>query len=234
MRAGPFAVICILLIASAAFAAEPMAPRDIQATFFNGQSFTASTLDGTKFKMTFTPDGKMIREPLAHTGYKNAGTWKLDAKGFCTTWQHAKPTCLPSFQTARIDGRFKNAQPQLQPQLQCGPNSDVIVGSLQSPLNQSPVAPQPSRGTPPYLPKSVTQNSASSTPTTTPPTVTINGDNPASIIVGDSYADLGVTVTDTGPGQAGDTNLGYETFLNGTLVSNILLDTSQVATDTIN
>jgi hypothetical protein len=28
------------------------------------------------------------------------------------------------------------------------------------------------------------------------------------------------------------TNLGYKTFLNGTLVSNIMLDTSQVATDT--
>jgi hypothetical protein len=67
----------------------------------------------------------------------------------------------------------------------------------------------------------------------TPPTITINGDNPAIIQVGDSYADLGATVSDTGPGQAGDTNLGYQTFLNGTLVSNIVLDTSQVATDTI-
>ena len=40
-------------------------------------------------------------------------------------------------------------------------------------------------------------------------------------------------MSDTGPGQAGDTNLGYKTFLNGTLVSNIAIDTSQVATDTI-
>jgi hypothetical protein len=40
-------------------------------------------------------------------------------------------------------------------------------------------------------------------------------------------------VSDTGPGQAGDTNLGIRTFLNGTLVSNIVIDTSQVATDTI-
>jgi hypothetical protein len=78
----------------------------------------------------------------------------------------------------------------------------------------------------------VTQNSASTTPTT-PPTITINGDNPAIIEVGDSYADLGATVSDTGPGQAGDANLGYQTFLNGTLVSNIVIDTSQVATDTI-
>jgi hypothetical protein len=34
-------------------------------------------------------------------------------------------------------------------------------------------------------------------------------------------------VSDTGPG------LGYKTFLNGTLASNIVIDTSQVATDTI-
>ena len=78
----------------------------------------------------------------------------------------------------------------------------------------------------------MTQNSASTTPDN-PPTVTINGDNPAIIQVGDSYSDLGATVTDTGPGQAGDANLGYQTFLNGTLVSNILLDTSEPATDTI-
>jgi hypothetical protein len=38
-------------------------PSDIQATFFNRRPFTAST-----------PDGQMIREPLAHTGYKNNGT----------------------------------------------------------------------------------------------------------------------------------------------------------------
>jgi hypothetical protein len=75
----------------------------------------------------------------------------------------------------------------------------------------------------------VTQNSASSTP----PTIIINGDNPAIITVRDSYADLGATVSDTQTGQAGDTNLGYQTFLNGTLVTNLTIDTSSVATDTI-
>jgi hypothetical protein len=93
VRAAPFGVMYLLVAASAAFAAEPMAPSDIQATFFNGQPFTASTLDGTQFKMTFTSDGKMSREPLAHTGYRNNGTWKLDAKGFCTSWNRAKATC---------------------------------------------------------------------------------------------------------------------------------------------
>jgi hypothetical protein len=33
--------------------------------------------------------------------------------------------------------------------------------------------------------------------------------------------------------QAGDTDLGYQTLLNGTLVSNIVIDTTEVATDTI-
>ena len=84
----------MLLATSAAFALEPMAPSDIQATFFNGQAFTASTPSGdTQFKMTFTPGGKMTREPLAQSGYKNNGTWKLDAKGFCTSWNQAKATC---------------------------------------------------------------------------------------------------------------------------------------------
>jgi hypothetical protein len=94
MRAGPLALLTILLTGSAAFAADAMAPGDIKSTFFNGQSFTASTPGGTKFKMTFTPDGKMTREPLAQSGSKNTGTWKLNATGFCTTWQHAKPSCF--------------------------------------------------------------------------------------------------------------------------------------------
>jgi hypothetical protein len=94
MRAGSSIVVCALLAATIAFAAEPMAPSDIQATFFNGQQFTASTPAGVQFKMTFTPSGKMIRGPLAQSGYKNNGTWKLDAKGFCTTWKNAKRTCF--------------------------------------------------------------------------------------------------------------------------------------------
>lgn len=80
MRAGPLAVAGILLTSGAGLAAPPMEPNDIQATFFNGQPFTATALTGTKFKMTFTPDGKMTREP--------------SAKGFCTSWEHAKSNCF--------------------------------------------------------------------------------------------------------------------------------------------
>jgi hypothetical protein len=103
------------------------------------------------------------------------------------------------------------------------------LAALLAAENQSPLVAQPSPtgGTNP--PEFVTQNSAS----TTPPTITINGDNPAIIQVGNSYADLGATVSDTGQGQAGDPNLGLKYFLNGALVSNIVIDTSAVATDTV-
>jgi hypothetical protein len=65
--------------------------------------------------------------------------------------------------------------------------------------------------------------------TSTPAVVQINGNNPAYINVGDSYGDLGATIT----GPQADLNLGIKTFLNGALVSNIVIDTSAVATDTI-
>ncbi len=93
MRAGPPVVAGILLSACVAFAAEPMAPSDIQATFFNGKPFTASSTSGTQFKMIFTPDGKMTREPRGKSGKKSSGTWKLDTSGFCTTWQQAETNC---------------------------------------------------------------------------------------------------------------------------------------------
>jgi hypothetical protein len=65
--------------------------------------------------------------------------------------------------------------------------------------------------------------------TDTPPVIQINGDNPAVVQVGATYNDLGATVT----GPQADLNLGLKTFLNGMLTSNIVIDTSAVATDTI-
>jgi hypothetical protein len=102
-----FAFAVALVVATVVFAADAMAPSEIQATFFTGQAFTARTPSGLKFKMTFTPDGKMTREPLAPVTKGIApksvergnasigtGTWRLNAKGFCTTWAHSKPTCF--------------------------------------------------------------------------------------------------------------------------------------------
>src|SRR3989344_2205360 len=64
---------------------------------------------------------------------------------------------------------------------------------------------------------------------TPPPTITVVGNNPATIQVGSSYADLGATVTDTV-----NDNLGYSTFLDGVeAISSLNLDTTVAGTHTI-
>ena len=87
-------VVAILFGDDTASAAEPLAPADIRTTFFNGQPFTATSPSGVKFTMVFTPDGKMTRAPLEQSGTKSAGTWKMNAKGFCSAWGHVAPTCF--------------------------------------------------------------------------------------------------------------------------------------------
>ena len=95
MRAGLGAIAAIALLSTATgHAATRLTSADVQATFFNGQPFTASTPSGVKFKMTFTTDGKVTREPLAGAGAKGEGTWKLDKDGFCTTWKHSPANCF--------------------------------------------------------------------------------------------------------------------------------------------
>jgi len=83
-------VVAISAVAPAA--AAMLAPNEIQATFFNGQPFTASS-GSTKYKMTFATDGKMTREPVGGAGAKSEGTWKLTKEGFCSTWKGAKANC---------------------------------------------------------------------------------------------------------------------------------------------
>jgi len=56
----------------------------------------------------------------------------------------------------------------------------------------------------------------------TPPSIQILGNNPARIIVRSTYADLGVVVTDNV-----NTNLGYKTYLNGSLVTEVQIPTSE-------
>ncbi|MDP3935358.1 MAG: DUF5011 domain-containing protein, partial [Candidatus Giovannonibacteria bacterium] len=81
----------------------------------------------------------------------------------------------------------------------------------------------------------VTNSSTNATNTpadTTPPTITILGNNPAVIDVGASYADPGVTISDNV-----DQNLGYAASLNGgpalSQGAGLSLDTSTTTTHTI-
>jgi hypothetical protein len=84
----------LLALSGTAIAATKLMPNEIQATFFNGQPFTAATPSGVKFKMLFMPDGKATRAPVASAGSKGEGTWKLSQDGFCTSWQGSKPNCF--------------------------------------------------------------------------------------------------------------------------------------------
>ena len=71
-------------------------------------------------------------------------------------------------------------------------------------------------------------NTSTSTPDTAPPVVTILGNNPATVHVGDTYADLGATVTDNV-----DQNLGIHNFVNGVEVQDVTLNTSTSTAYTI-
>ena len=69
MRALFVAGVAVMALIAPALAAV-LAPNEIQATFFTGQPFTASATN-IKFKMVFTADGKMTREPLGKSGPKS-------------------------------------------------------------------------------------------------------------------------------------------------------------------
>jgi hypothetical protein len=96
MRFFPACFALGLVLAAPAFAApfHKLTPADIRAAFFSGQTITASTPSNVKYRMTFTVDGKVTREPMAHAGAKGEGTWSLSKDGFCTTWKGGKANCF--------------------------------------------------------------------------------------------------------------------------------------------
>jgi hypothetical protein len=96
MRALTAAVAAAVFAAgiSVVAAATKLSPAEIQAAFFNGQTFTASTPSNIKFNMVFKPDGKVTREPQGKSGVKGEGTWKLSKDGFCTAWKGSKANCF--------------------------------------------------------------------------------------------------------------------------------------------
>ncbi len=62
-----------------------------------------------------------------------------------------------------------------------------------------------------------------------PPTIALNGDNPATIQVGATYADLGATIT----GPEADLNLDIQLYIDGAPTDAIQLDTTKAGTHSI-
>ena len=59
----------------------------IRDTWFDGRPFVATGPDGTAFRMTFTPDGKASRVPVAAKKPKPVtGFWRVIAEGYCSRW----------------------------------------------------------------------------------------------------------------------------------------------------
>ena len=76
----------------------------------------------------------------------------------------------------------------------------------------------------PVLGGGVTSGAESAT--STPPEISINGANPATIHIGDTYADLGASII--GPATA--LNLGIHTFVGSTPLEQAFIDTSATST----
>ena len=70
-----------------------VAPKLIEALFFNGDRFIAATTSGTKFALIYAPNGRVIREPLDRAGAKGEGIWSLSSDGFCTKWKGGASNC---------------------------------------------------------------------------------------------------------------------------------------------
>jgi hypothetical protein len=79
---------------------------------------------------------------------------------------------------------------------------------------------------------STPSGSGSQNSSSTPPVITVNGNNPATVHVGDTYNDLGATIS----GPQDDLNLGIQASVDNatsTPVADISVDTTQTGTHTI-
>ncbi|MBI2108580.1 MAG: DUF5011 domain-containing protein [Parcubacteria group bacterium] len=114
---------------------------------------------------------------------------------------------------------FPGYQPVIPPEVKTVVNTD----SQETPtVASAPVsAPVPT-------PTTSTVNTANTSSDTVPPTVTINGNNPATIEIRKGYSDNGVTVTDNV-----DQNLGVSVTVDGVSVSEIQINTSIAGEHTI-
>ena len=102
--AGSAALLMVSLVPARS---DPLTPTQIKTTFFNGEAFTAGTPQGIKYKMVFTPEGKVSREPVGKAGVKGDGTWKVSKDGFCTQWKDSKANC---YQLISIDDKWQVMQ----------------------------------------------------------------------------------------------------------------------------
>jgi hypothetical protein len=102
-------VALLLLIAFAcpvaAATSQQLTPDQIKAMFATGKPFTSVSTSGEVFVLTFKPDGTAL-ETQKGKKKTNAGTWRVSAKGYCTTWVSGRERCY----TVRRNGTKYNVR----------------------------------------------------------------------------------------------------------------------------
>jgi hypothetical protein len=96
------AVFCFPLQALAA-PLTPMTPKEIQATFGTGTSFSSSTPTGTTYTIVLNSDGTASRTPR-RSKVAITGTWRVSKDGYCSTWAKSMEKC---FKIEKDTDRYK-------------------------------------------------------------------------------------------------------------------------------
>lgn len=96
MRIAALSGLIVLATTVAAIAATvpaPLTPDQIKALFGTGKPFIATSVSGTKiYSFTFNPDGTALElQKGAKKGV--SGKWRVDDKGYCTTWGAGTEHC---------------------------------------------------------------------------------------------------------------------------------------------
>jgi hypothetical protein len=86
------AAACAVGVVLPVMAAGTLSPAEIKSTFATGKPFSASSLGGKVFAMTFNLDGSALAVPKG--GKKGqSGTWHASDKGYCTKWGKSPEHC---------------------------------------------------------------------------------------------------------------------------------------------
>jgi hypothetical protein len=204
----------------------------ILAGAVRAQQGELNALLATSSASTTTPEAQSFASSFVSNLFARVTTWLADASnGIHDLYAkiiHASEVHAKEFCAQKSDGGEVCVTGDQLAALLSAAGASQSPESVASSASSNPT-PNPPISATSSSPKSDASTTAQTATSNTPPIIQINGSNPAVIQVGDTYADLGATIT----GPQADLNLGIKTFLNGALVSNIVIDTSAAATDTI-
>jgi hypothetical protein len=73
-------------------AADKVPPDDIKKIFGTGKPFVSEAPSGSTLTLTLSPDGSAKAVPKGKKKGET-GTWRVDDKGYCSTWGKSTEKC---------------------------------------------------------------------------------------------------------------------------------------------